>query len=232
MTTAINQNLFRHREAASAGLNNLCTIVHQLKTEGAYLGEVIHGKRLLGVFRLRYERSHDVSQVNLDLSRFDEILRINTPGDFAVDYRLGGEGYVVFHATGHHDGLYVKVARTDVEKAGVTFDSRKLGPQDIVVFRLWHPGRYTIANVQGKQKASLEVTGAEDGKFRNPAKLEPARATLTEKGFEPERLVVAATQAMVISIQAPASLALTRDADEKSPEPKRPPKAAAPRARR
>ena len=218
MATVINQNLFRHQDTASAGINNLCTVIHQVKTEGVFLGEVVHDKRLLGTFELRYQKSFDESQVNVDLSRFDDLLRAN---DFDDDYgpklELGQEGYVVFYATGHHDGLYVKLTRIDVEKPVLTFDSRKLGAGDMVVLRLWHPGQYTLANELGKQKASLKVAGAVDGKFRDPRKLDPAKVTLSDGGFDPNYLEKAATQALIVEIKTAASLTLKRLPDDKKP---------------
>ena len=228
MNPVINQNLFRHQDTASAGINNLCTVIHQLKTEGVFLGEVIHGKRLLGTFQLQYQKSFDESQVNVDLSRFDDLLRANDlENGYGPQLELGQEGYVVFFATGHHDGLYVKLTRIDIEKPVLSFDSRKLTDGDMVVLRLWHPGLYTLTNDLGKQKASLKVVGAVDGKFRNPAKLDPSKATLTERGFEPDYLEKSATQALVVEIKAPASLTLKRILEDKAPSQpptKQPPK--------
>lgn len=228
MNPVINQNLFRHQDTASAGINNLCTVIHQLKTEGVFLGEVVHDKRLLGTFQLRYQKSFNESQVNVDLSRFDDLLRANDLDDgYGPALELGQEGFVVFFATGHHDGLSVKLTRIDVEKPILTFDSRKLGAGDMVVLRLWHPGQYALANELGKQKASLKVVGAVDGKFKNPAKLDPTKVTLSDGGFEPAYLEKSATQALVVEIKAPASLTLKRIIDDKktpsAPPAKEPP---------
>ena len=232
MATAINQNLFRHQNTASAGINNLCTVIHQMKTEGVFLGEVVHDKRLLGTFELRYQKSLQESQVNVDLSRFDDLLRANDLDDgYGPKLEVGQEGYAVFYATGHHDGLYVKLTRIDVEKPALDFDSRKLGAGDMVVLRLWHPGQYTLANELGKQKASLKVVGAVDGKFKNPTKLEPTKVTLSDGGFDPAYLEKSATQALIVEIKTAASLTLKRLPDDKKPPSEPPTKQQAPTKR-
>ena len=63
MKTVINQHLFRHFETKSAAFNNLCTIIHKLADEGIYVGEVVQDKRLLGSFRLTYDKKSESSQV-------------------------------------------------------------------------------------------------------------------------------------------------------------------------
>ncbi len=220
MNTVINQHVFRHRETSSAALNNLCTIIHKLAEEGVYTGQVVQGKRLLGIFQLAYDRKHEPSQVNLDLSTFDALFGANVPNLPKTDkFTVGRDGYVVFHASGHHGDLHVTLTRVQEKKAAPVFDSRKLGKGDMVAFRLWHPGAYVITNEPGGQTASLIVVSAEDGKYRDPTKLEPVRVTLSDKGFDRVRIEQGPLQALVISIETNAALIL-KNADVRTDTPR------------
>jgi hypothetical protein len=209
MNTVINQHLFRHRETSSAALNRLCTVIHKLAEEGVFEGRVVQGKRLLGIFRLAYDRQQEPQQVNIDLSAFDALFRANAPKLPDTDkFTVGGAGYIVFHASGHHDDLYVTLTRVQEKKAAPVFDSRKLGKGDIVAFRPWHPGTYAIKNELGSQTASLTVMNAENVKYRDPTKLEPVRVTLSDKGFDREPIEQGPLQALVVSIETRAALTL------------------------
>src|SRR6185436_9649057 len=209
MNTVNNQHLFRHRESNSSAFNNLCTLVHKLPEEGTYAGEVVQGKRLLGTFRLRCDAKNELSQVNIDLSTFDALFRANVAGLTASDtYAVGKDGYVVFYASAHHDGLYVKLTKVSKENGGSTFDSRRLDNVDIVTFRLWHAGSYRISNEHGGHEAALSVLNAEDGKFPELAKRGPVRVRLSDKGFDPAKMEIWPTQPLVISVEVPAALRL------------------------
>ena len=221
MKTVINQHLFRHFETKSAAFNNLCTIIHKLADEGIYVGEVVQDKRLLGSFRLTYDKKSESSQVNIDLSMFDALFRANVPGlPETSDFTVGRDGYVVFHASGHHTGLYVKLTKVSKEKGSPGFDSRKLGKGDLVALRLLQPGSYTITNEPGGQKASLTVLHAENRQYPDPRKLEPARITLSDKGFNPEKVENWPGQALVISIET-AGGALTLQSTKLTPGSKK-----------
>jgi len=209
VNTFINQHLFRHRETRSAGFNNLCTIIHKLADEGDYAGEIVQDKRLLGTFRLQYDRKNEPSQVNIDLSTFDALFRANVPGlAERRDYAVGKDGYVVFYASGHHSDLYVKLTNVQREKETLSFDSRKLGKGDFVAFRLWQPGSYAITNELGGQKAALTVMSAENHQYPDPTRLEPVKVTLSDKGFDPVKIENWPVQALVISTETAAALTL------------------------
>jgi len=234
MKTVINQHLFRHSETKSAAFNNLCTIIHKLADEAVYAGEVVQNKRLLGSFRLTYDRKNELSQVNIDLSAFDALFRANMPDlQKTSDYAVGKDGYVVFHASGHHSGLYVKLTKVSKEKETPSFDSRRLGKGDLVAFRLWQPGSYTIRNEPGNQEASLTVLNAENRQYPDLTKLQPVRVTLSDKRFDPDRIEKWPVQALVISIETPAALTLqsTKPPQEKSVDSKPTPKAGKKRKR-
>ncbi|HXH85462.1 MAG TPA: hypothetical protein VNI35_01470, partial [Nitrospira sp.] len=202
MNTIMNQHLFRHRETKSAGFNNLCTIIHKLADEGLYAGEVVQGKRLLGTFRLTCNGKTEQSQVNINLSAFDALFRANVRGlPETNNYFVGKDGYVVLHASGHHSELYVKLSKLEKEKATPKFDSRRLGPHDMVALRLWQPGSYAVSNEPGGQKATLIVRDEDNGRYPDLTKLEPVRVTLSGKGFEPARIETWPAQALVVTIE-------------------------------
>jgi hypothetical protein len=177
--------------------------------EGVYSGEVVHGKRLLGTFRLTCDAKNDSSQVNIDLSSFDSLYCANLPQvQHRTDFAVGKDGYLVLHASGHHDGLYVKLTKLAKEKRSTCFDSRHLEKGDLIAFRLWQPGAYTIINEPGGQKATLSVREADDGKYPDLTKLEPMRVTLSDKGFDPAKIEKWPVQALVVSLETSASLSL------------------------
>jgi hypothetical protein len=209
MNTVINQYLFRHREVTSAAFNNLCTIIHRVREEGVYAGEVVQLKRQLGTFRVTCDAKHEASQVNIDLSTFDTLFRANVP-DLPVpgNYALGKGGYFVLHASGPHDNLYVTLTKLSKDKGGPSFDSRRLQKEDFVAFRLWYPGSYTITNEPGGQKATLIVLGGENHKYPDLTKQAPVQVTLTDKGFEPAKVEKWPAQALIISLETSASLIL------------------------
>src|SRR5438093_3022751 len=127
MNAAIRQDLFRHRDTASAALNNLCTVIHKCAAEGAYEGEVGQGERVLGRFRLRCEKNVQTTQVNVDLSMFDDLFRTTTAARaHATDLAVGPEGFAVFHASAHHQRLWVTLTKIAGDKEVLEFDSRKL----------------------------------------------------------------------------------------------------------
>jgi hypothetical protein len=209
MNTVINQHLFRHRESKSSAFNNLCTLIHKLPEEGIYAGEVVQGKRLLGSFRLTCDAKNDSSQVNIDLSSFDALFRANLPQlRHATDFAVGKDGYMVLHASGHHDGLYVRLTKLAKEKPSPAFDSRRLEKGDLVAFRLWQPGAYTITNEPGGQKAALSVRETDSGKYPDLTKLEPVRVTLSDRGFEPAKVEKWPAQALVVTLETSGSLTL------------------------
>ena len=209
MNTVINQHLFRHRETKSTGLNNLCTVIHKLSEEGLYVGEVVQGERLLGTFRLTCDEKNEQSQVNIDLSAFDTLFRANVPDLPTPDhYAVGKSGYVVFHVSGHHNGLYVKLTEVSKEKKKPSFDSRRLDKGDMVGFRLWYAGSYTITNEVGGQKAALTVLSGEGRKLPDLTKVTPVRVSLSEKGFDPAQIEKWPVQALVINVDTGAALSL------------------------
>lgn len=219
MNTVIKQDLFRHRAASSAALNNLCTVIHTLSADGRYTGEVGQGGRVLGRFRLRCDANETATQANVDLSTFDEVFRINAPRlSHETDLVVGKDGYVVFSTSAHHQDLWVTLTRIDADKRTLEFDSRRLGAGDLLAFRVWFPGTYTLTNEIGGTRASLGVLAGEAAVARKLSRVEPHTVALSARGFAPSSIEVASTQALVIRVETAAAVTLTPQKLDQPPD--------------
>lgn len=210
MTALFNPNLFKHREAASAGFNNLCTIIHRIREPGEYFGNVVCRDQLLGTFKLTCEKEATATQVDIDVSKFDAVLRAAAHAGSPCPERLSlsPDGHVVFFASGHHNGVYVTLAKAGQREQAVVFDSRKLDAGDLAVFRLFYPGAYRVADRAGAATLHLRVREEEDGRYPQLAKLPPVTVTLSERGFDPPKLEKWPAQALVIRFEKPGALEL------------------------
>lgn len=216
MNTFFNPHLFRHREANSVAFNNLCTIIHMLTEEGVYSGEVVQNGRPMGTFLLTCDRKNAAPQVNIDLSKFDAFsLPKARASQEASNFTVGQSGYVVFHVSGHHTGLYVQLTKLQKAQGKPSFDSRRLGKGDLVAFRVWQPGSYIVRNEIGGKKADLTVMGVEDQQHPDLTRTEPVSVTLSGKGFNPSRIKSWPAQAVVITLETPAALTLQNASPEK-----------------
>lgn len=95
-----------------------------------------------------------------------------------------------------------------VQKDSEAFDTRKLGKDDLVVFRPFHPGKYKLLNRLAGQETSFAIEEKKDGGYINPAKLEPVTIPLTSKGFEMPKNGIQPFQAIVIKPDIDCSLLL------------------------
>jgi hypothetical protein len=204
MKNIINTNAYKHKASASSAINNLCTIIHPLKEEGEYRGEVIVKDRLLGTFDLTYDKKMENSQVDIDVSQFDPITNekwTRFKSDRHTHFKLGAEGYLVIYASQHHNNVYVRLRPVGDEKKKETpFDTRKLGPDDMVVFRCIWPGSYELQNEGGKQKMLLNITQTKDDKNFHVDKLDAVTVTLGGEGFSSKELECAPLQPIVIKL--------------------------------
>ena len=210
MSLLMNQNLLKHREVSTASLNNLCTIIHKMAAEGTYTGQVYAGQdNLLGSFSLVYDKNNQATQTQIDLSAFDSLTQVNldkkpfiTPPQFIT----GQDGIVIFFISGPHANLYGTL--TDSNKQMV-FDSRALDKGDAAVFRLIVTGAYELANSTG-QVLAITVNGAVNGKYPAIQDQKPVIVKLDATGFTPAAAAVDPLQVIIISIEVPAALDLTK----------------------
>jgi hypothetical protein len=208
MKAVINPNIFRHTAVASEGFNNLCTIIHPFRKEGAYNGEIFLKKQCMGSFQLIIHEKSEITQADIDVSLFDPLNVRKKNGVLPDQFEMSKEGYVVIYASGHHNGVHVSITGSGAQKDSETFDTRKLGKDDLVVFRPFHPGKYKLLNRLAGQEASFTIEEKKNGGYINPAKLEPVTIPLTAKGFEIPKDGIQPFQAMVIKPDIDCSLVL------------------------
>jgi hypothetical protein len=209
MKSVINPNIFRHTAVASEGFNNLCTIVHPLGKEGQYNGQVFIKKQYVGSFQLTIQEKSESTQADIDVSSFDPLYLRKDHGSPGNHFEMSKGGYVVIYASGHHDGAYVTISRSGEKADSKEFDTRKLGKDDLVVFRPFHPGKYKLLNKLDGKQASFSIEEKKERGYTNPAKLEPVTVPLTLKGFElPGNGTLHPFQAMVIKPDIACSLVM------------------------
>jgi hypothetical protein len=208
MKNVLNQALFRHRGSATEGFNNLCIIIHQLRDEGTYFGEVQRAKQSVGSFTLRFDKKLPSHEVHVDAAKFDQLFnRGSRAQPVERSFEVGGEGYVILYTSGAHTDLRIKLHRRDEKNVEVVYDTARLTSGDMVVFRLLVPGTYRIGHAKEKHIMTLAVRSPDGGKY--PAtlgKLPPIHAKLTQRGFEPAKVDPWPLQALIIQVDVPGAL--------------------------
>jgi hypothetical protein len=212
MQSVINQNIFKHQGGASSGMNNLVTVIHLLKMEGGFRGEVYFGESRIANFQIKYRKELEANtQIDIDASGFDPIysrMMKRAVVDRDKVFEVGGDGYVVFHVSGHQGGVHFMLYTINERREEAYFDSRKLGSGDMVVLRPVYPGKYVVQNEAGNELMELEVKKAENGRYYHPSKLEPKQLKLQKGGFETKKVELWPLQALVIVTEVDASIVL------------------------
>ena len=210
MKNVLNPALFTHRAGATDGFNNLFTIIHQLRDEGIYSGEIQRGKYLIGNFTLRFDKKLPTHEVHIDAAEFDPLFNKATYDQSGEGtFEVGGQGYVVLFTSGNHADLRVKLHRRDEKKAELSYDTAQLSAGDMVVFRLGRPGSYRVQHTIEKHAMTLAVRSAKGGKY--PAglgKFPPVKVKFTPRGFDPARVEQWPFQALIIQIEIAGGLRL------------------------
>ena len=209
----VNPSVFKHATATSDGFNNLCTIIHQLATQGQYAGQVYLQGTLLGSFTLTSDPSVSATQVQIDVSTFDQLAQAqgnqSNPVPANPAYSVGQAGYVIFYASGPQNGFYVTLSTGAGTNATIVFDTRNLDNGDTLVFRPTSPGNYSVTNDKGNQQLAVVVQSYPPHQSPDPTTLNPVTCTLAQGGFNPANISLSPLQALVISIGIPASLSLS-----------------------
>lgn len=214
MKSVINPDIFRHTAVTTEGFNNLCTIVHPIRSEGQYTGEIFIKKQFAGSFQLTIHEKSESTQTDIDISMFDPLNTRKIKGIPRNQFSMSKDGYVVIFASGHHEGAYLRITIPGEEDREV-FDTRKLGKDDLVVFRPFHPGKYKLLNRLDGREAYFVIEEKKERGYVNPAKLEPVTIPLTPRGFEmPKNAMLAPFQAMVIKPDIDCSLLLEMEKPE------------------
>jgi hypothetical protein len=211
MKNVLNHALFKHQESTSEGFNNLCTIIHQLRDEGTYFGEVQRTKYIVGTFTLRFDKTLTTHQVHIDAAKFDPVFNKNRSAPQAESgFEVGGEGYVLFYTSGAHTDLRIKLhRRTEKNTDEVSYDTAKLASGDMVVFRLLAPGAYRIRQGQTEHAMSVSVRSAEKDNYPGAlGKFPPVNVKLTSRGFEPAKVDYWPLQALIIQLETAGPLSV------------------------
>lgn len=140
-------------------------------------------------------------------------------GEQSGTMRVASEGYAVFKvpagaAGGYAVELYESGESGRREKV---FDSRALGPRDMLVVVLLRPGTYSVTNASNGTKAELKVAYPE----KAPGLLEAVKVVCAADGIHPDAIRVRPTQGLVFSFETPSRVKI----DLVSPEDRATPSA-------
>ena len=224
MKNVLNPALFTHREGTTEGFNNLCTIIHQLRDEGIYSGEIQRGKNLIGNFTLCFDKKFPTHEVHIDAAKFDPLFNKESCGQSGEQtFEVGGQGYLVLYTSGSHADLRVKLYRRDEKKVERSYDTANLSTGDMVVFRLARSGSYRVQHTTEKHGMTLAVRSAGERKYPSGlGKFPPINVKLTPRGFDPAQVEQWPFQALIIQIEIPGALRLElRDEKAASKKAKR-----------
>ena len=218
-TALLNRYLFTQIGLDSGALTSLGVVMHTFPQPGLYRGVVLRGEDSVGSFLLEVAEDSPQTQVDIDLAKVkapaaepccDEASR--------APYVVSPRGYAVFHVSSGPGGFSVVVGRGDPRKPEVLFDSRELLEGDLFAATILRPGSYTVSNVLARGQARAELVVA----YPQPAKERYAQppvhtVTLTAKGFEPERMRVAAAQSQVYHIKGRARIRIALEKPDDGP---------------
>jgi len=108
----------------------------------------------------------------------------------------------VFHVSRGAGGFAVTVAKVDRrrEQAAELFDSRELKSGDLFAATLIRPGRFSVANRDGRARGEIVVAYPRIG--RGPFRPDdPILVRCTDRAFEPASIRIDAAQGQAYNIQ-------------------------------
>lgn len=175
MSLRVARDVILQQEFDSAALTPLCCLVHSVKEQGLYIGEVARGKETVGTFRVQAVGDGAAHQANIDLA----LVRGSQHDSRLV---LAG-GALVFHCSSGTAGYSVKVWRNQGGRRKVEFDSRKLGADDLFTVTLLHPGDWEVVGEDDRLLCRLDVGPCKPGRkpYRAPS---PVMTGLDEASIE------------------------------------------------
>lgn len=175
MSLRVARETVMQEEFDSGSLTPLCTLVHHIQEPGLYIGEVIHGDKVVGTFRVQAVGDGADGQVTIDLATVrgteSEARLVLAPGSVVLHTSVGAIGYAV------------KLWRSGETRRDLEFDSRDLGADDLFAVTLLHPGSYEVADEGDRSLCRLSVSPCESGEkpYRPPA---PNVAGLSDEALE------------------------------------------------
>ena len=249
MSLLLNRTLLQQTDADSGALTMLAAVVHRPRSTGDHAGTVYRGEQAVGEFTLRVLEEPAPLQVHVDLATQGlrgEARRSlkRKPDDACCDdetgagvgeapvYSIGQEGHVVFHVSTGAGGYSVQLA--EIGQAGRreearrdesrTWDSRELEEGDHFAVTLLRPGTYRVSREAGA-KAEIRLAYPQRGKtaYRPP---EALHVSVTDRGFEPERIELQPLQGQVFEIGVRSRLTISLvepdDGPQRGERPDRP----------
>ena len=215
----IDPNLFAQSGLDSGALTILGAVVHRPGEPGEYRGTVRRGKDIERVFYLSVDPDSPVAAADIDLARLaDPRARGDAgcccPTADETRFSVNPRGYALFRVSGGKGGYSVNLRRADPREDTPVFNSTLLDDGQIFSARILRPGRYRVANTHGHARAALTVARppAPFSGYRPP---EPLRVTVTEAGFEPQRIDLHPAQGLIFECRTPSRIVIALErADE------------------
>jgi hypothetical protein len=214
-----NRYLLTQFDVDSGALTALGVIIHNFPEAGVFHGTILRGKESIGNFILKVDESCAEQQVDIDLA--------NLTGPPATDpccnqptgrtFMLSPKGFAVFHVSRGAGGFSVLLNSANDQKSNL--DSRTLQKQDHFAVTILRPGTYSVVNSSGKgeSRAELVVSYPQPGSRKRFEQLPAQMVTVTDKGFEPRRIQVAAAQTHVYEIKTSARIHIKLEKPDDGP---------------
>ncbi|MGB8814016.1 MAG: hypothetical protein WCC57_12615 [Paracoccaceae bacterium] len=205
----------------SGALTMLGAVAQRFETPGEYRGTVRRGKTIERVFYLSVDKESPVAAADIDLA---VLARTQSqaadgnccPQDKEPRFTVNPRGYAMFRVSGGPGGYSVNLRRADPDEKTPVFNSTRLDDGAVYSARILRPGLYSVTNSLSKARCELTVAyppGAFTG-YRPPDAL---RVEVTERGFKPERIAIAAAQGLIFDCNAPARIVIALEKADDGP---------------
>ena len=212
MKARINTYAFQQTTVDSASLGVLGTVAHPLTEPGDYEGTVFKNGFEMARFSLRVALDAGDTQVDIDLATLPssrgrpEPCGCDGKGSSGHSPALKPGGYLVLYASTGAGGFHVLLDKLSGEKVkgdkpAAVFDSRILNKGDLFIASLLRPGLYEMAELHSGAKGSIVVAYPQPG-GKPYAPPPPATVRVSDKGFTPAKLDVAAAQGVVFTVES------------------------------
>ena len=218
----LDPNLFAQTGLDSGALTMLGAVVNRFDEPGEYRGTVRRGDSIETVFYLSVDRESPVAAADIDLARLAGSLPDRSsqgdacccPSETERRFSVNPRGYVLFRVSGGRGGYSVNLRRADDSEVTRVFNSTVLEDGQIFTARLLRPGRYRVTNTRGDTGAEL-VVGAPPKPFSGYRPPEPLRITVSEAGFDPERITLEPAQGLIFECRTSSRIVIELErADE------------------
>ncbi len=206
----------------SGALTMLGAVVRRFEEPGEYRGTVRRGDAIERVFYLSVDKASPVAAADIDLARLvgtlpqkDEDEEGCCP-ETEARFSVNPKGYALFRVSGGKGGYSVNLRRADPDEKTPVFNSTALDDGAVFSARILRPGSYVVTNTHGRTHARLMIAyppKAFSG-YRPP---EPERVEVTEKGFDPETIVLKPAQGVLFECRTRARIVIELEEADDGP---------------